>query len=197
MKRLFLLVGLIMVATISACSGADRKTKIEIKGQTVEVDTFTARHYGENKIYDALQRDEFVKKVSKPKDAKNFGKKLSLTIWKAFTPEDIFDGEVSVVYYEKGVEIVKNGKSWYYDYAHMSYIGEKNLITGTASVLYPGVWEPAVVSFAQGLYSREIEYWYIYDCGYKDRETFYMFDLQQEKLGIKRLSDLIVDYKAF
>jgi len=120
-----------------------------------------------------------------------------MTVWKAFTPEKKFDGEVTVIYYEKGVEIVKNGKSWYYDYAHMSYIGEKILITGTASVLYPGVWEPAVVSFAQGLYSREIEYWYIYDCGYKDRETFYMFDFQQEKLGIKRLSDLIVDYKAF
>ena len=35
-----------------------------MNGIVVKVDTFTANHYGENIIYDAIQRDEYVKKVS-------------------------------------------------------------------------------------------------------------------------------------
>jgi len=64
MKRLLLLAGLVMATAVCACSGTsgkgnesflermfdDGKKEITVNGIVVKVDTFTANHYGENKI---------------------------------------------------------------------------------------------------------------------------------------------------
>jgi len=211
MKKLLFLAGLVMAAAVCACSGTSGKkaenalagifddggkTKIKMGDREVEVDTFVFNNYGEKKIYKAMQRDEYVKKVSKPKSAAGFGKKLSQTVWKAYAPRNIFIGEVVVTYYEKGVEVDKDGNSWFYDFAHMSYQGDKAAITATESVLHPGVWEPAVVSIST-IGGSDIKFQYLYDCGCPETEIFYMFDYEQKKFNTYKIQDLIVSQEKY
>lgn len=211
MKKLLLLAGLVMATAVCACSGTSGKkaenalaaifddggkTKIKMGDREVEVDTFIFNNYGEKKIYKAMQRDEYVKKVSKPKSAKEFGKKLSQTVWKAYAPRGIMIGEVVVVCYEKGVEVDKDGKSWFYDFAHMSYKGDKAAISATESVLHPGVWEPVGVSI-NTVGGSDIEFQYLYDCGCPEEEVFYMFDYKQKKFNTYKIQDLIVSQEKY
>ncbi len=211
MKRLILMAGLVMATAVCACSGTSGKkaenalagvfddggkTKIKIGDREVEVDTFIFNNYGEKKIYKAMQRDEYVKKVSKPKSTAGFGRKLSRTVWKAYAPRDIFIGEVIVTCYEKGVEVNKDGKSWFYDFAHMSYKKDKALISATESVLYPGVWEPVAVSVNK-VGSPGFKFLYIYDCGSPETEEFYMFGYEQKKFNTYKIEDLIVSQEKY
>ena len=211
MKRLILMAGLVMATAVCACSGTSGKkaenalagifddggkVKMKMGDREVEVDSFIFKNYGEKKIYKAMQRDEYVKKVSKPKSAAGFGKKLSQTVWKAYAPRNIFIGEVVVTYYEKGVEVNKDGKSWFYDFAHMSYQGDKAAITATESVLHPGVWEPAVVTI-NTVGSQGFKFQYIYDCGCPETEIFYMFDYKQKEFNTYKIEDLIVSQKKY
>ena len=199
MKKILFLTGLVMAAVIvlGACSGSGgKKTKIDVMGETVKVDTFTANHYNLYVINEALKRDKYVQKVTKPSSAKDFGRRLSEITWKAVKPDKKVAGEVTILLYERGLEVVKDGKSWFYDFANISYDGDKNLITATESILYPGVWEPAAVSIntAGG---DDIQYWYIYDCGCEEKERFYLSKYDRRKLQIKTIPDLIVSQKTF
>ncbi len=211
MKKMFLLAGLVVVIAMCACSGTSgkktenalagifddgSKTTIKLGNREVEVDTFIFNNYGEKKIYKAMQRDEYVKKVPKPKNAQNFGKKMSKTIWKAYAPRNIFIGEVVVICYEKGVEVNKDGNSWFYDFDHMSYEGDKAAITATESVLHPGVWEPAAVTI-NTVGGSDLKFQYLYDCGCPEEESFYMFGYEQKKFNTYKVENLIVNQEKY
>jgi hypothetical protein len=97
---------------------------------------------------------------------------------------------------EKGVEVDKDGNSWFYDFAHMSYQGDKAAITATESVLHPGVWEPAVVTI-NTVGSQGFKFQYIYDCSCPEEEDFYMFGYEQKKFNTYKIEDLIVSQKKY
>lgn len=190
-KMLFLLACLVMVS-VMACSSSDRKKTAEVWGEKVRVDTFSLSHYHPRTIHIALERDKYVSKVSKPKSASSFGKKLSETVWKAVMEDKTFAGEITIVRYEKGLEVIKDGQSWFYDFEHMS-CGSKALFSAAEVILSPGEWEPVVVSQSD----QDICFRYAYDCGWPDTQEFYMWDYEQKKFGIKGIDDLIISKREF
>ena len=186
MKKLLFLTGLVMAAVLSACSGGNSKgttrVKIDDVGWVV-VDTFTANHYTQYQIKDALAREEYVSKVTKPTDASTFGKKIAEREWRAFNANLEEKGTVTTIEYERGFEVIKDGKHWFYDIEHMNQNDIKPSIgVGAAeSVLHPGVWEPVQIrrSITNGVF-----FTFVYDCGAKEKELFIILESEQPKYKI-------------
>ncbi len=202
MRKLLFLTGLVMAAVLIACSGNASanssspstasgdggKTTVTIDGKKVEVDTFTANHYENFEIQDALKREAYVCKKVKPTSASFFGRKLAEVVWRAIRPDRTENGTVTVVYYEKGIEIKKNEQSWFYDDFKFK---ERYLrtLSATESILHPGIWEPAYVEFnSRGL----LVFTYAYTAGCPDEEYIPFFKYQSKKLGILEINNLIL-----
>ena len=186
MKKLLFLTGLVMAAVLSACSGGNSKgttrVKIDDLGWVV-VDTFTANHYTQYQIRDALMREEFVSQVTKPTDASSFGKKIAEREWRAFDANLNEKGTVTTVEYEKGYEVIKDGKHWFYDIDHMNQneIKPSMDIAAAESVLHPGVWEPVQIRRSM---TNDVFFTFIYDCGASKRESFLIWEFEQPKYKI-------------
>jgi len=186
MKKLLFLTGLVMAAVLSACSGGTPRNTTRIKVDDVGwvvVDTFTANHYTQYQIKDALAREEYVSKVTKPTDASSFGKKIAEREWRAFNANLEEKGTVTTVEYERGFEVIKDGKHWFYDNEHMNQNDIKLSIgVGAAeSVLHPGVWEPVQIRRS---ITNDVFFTFVYDCGAKEREIFLIYEDEQPKYKI-------------
>ena len=181
-------------------SGGGSTTTVKIDGKSVEVDTFTAKHYIEMHIAEALVREKFTSKLPKISNASGFGKKKAEVVWRTFAPHGInFSlieyGKATVIHYQKGVEIVRDGKSWYY--ANIPYDGLSSIfhITAVESVLHPGVWEPAYANLSFGGSDLEIHFLYKGACKEDHWMTFY--DFEQKKYGINSNSDMQISVKEY
>ena len=204
MKKLLFLAGLIMVAALSSCSGNGGKTgesaadasttKVTIDGISVEVDTFTAKHYAEYIIKDALAREEFVSKVTRPTDASAFGKKKAEAVKRAFNANVEECGTVTIVYYENGLEVIKDGKSWFYDGFPYDEFRSIRTISAAESVLHPGQWEPIHIDF---LLTKSWECLYVYDGDYKGKECFYIREYKRNDLKLLEYEDFTISQKTF
>jgi len=199
MKKLLFLTGLVMAAVLSACSGGNSKgtTKVKIDDLGwVVVDTFTANHYADYQIRDALMREEFVSKVTKPTGASSFGKKIAEREWRAFNANLEEKGTVTTIEYERGFEVIKDGKHWFYDTNH---IDESDLefrmdIGAAESVLHPGVWEPVWIDRTM---LNSVAFYFIYRCGWKDIEGFYISEREQPKFRIYDGGDVKIKETRF
>ncbi|MBO7588827.1 MAG: hypothetical protein J6T18_05315 [Bacteroidaceae bacterium] len=199
MKKLLFLTGLVMAAVLSACSGGNSKgttrVKIDDVGWVV-VDTFTANHYTQYRIKNALTREEYVSKVTKPTDASTFGKKIAEREWRAFNVNLEEKGTVTTVEYERGFEVIKDGKHWFYDIEHMnqSNIEIRMDIGAAESVLHPGVWEPVEIRRSM---SNDVFFTFVYDCGAKERESFLIWEPEEPKYRIYGTSDVRIKETRF
>lgn len=175
-----------VVLALQSCSGksststgsaSDETVEITIMDKSYTVNRYTAENYDPKlQIYGALLREQNLDGVIQPTDASTFGKKTAEFEWKAFknptkdkNNPSVLDktlvsaGTVKVIHYEKGIEVVKDGKSWFYDAAYLyksdesdsSPVGvfvvmerkemEEPCLSATESILHPGVWEPSTV----------------------------------------------------
>ena len=212
MKKFIILTGLVMAAAFIACGGnanantsspagtsADgSKTTVTIDGKSIEVDTFTAKHYIEANLAEALIREKFTSKLPKITDASTFGKKKAEVVWRAFAPHGfgsglIEYGKVTVIHYEKGLEIIRNGKSWYY--GNIPYDGIFSIanITAVESVLHPGIWEPANLSLS----GSDLLFKFMHKGGCKESHFIIMWDFEQKKYGINSNSDMQISVKEY
>lgn len=210
MKKLLYFAGLVMATALSCVSCSNKSEKVTVSqsspttdfktesGETVELDSFVVNHYNHLCINEALAREQFVSKVQKKQNAADFGKKRFVIKAKTLSQYDVPvgtkgtpNGEVSVIHYQKGVEVVRDGKSWFYDFAHFRFDdADTREYIAAESVLHPGVWEP--VETGWGFY-HDIELRFVYTCGYEDRmeKVSYSEGIVKKK-NIKYDSDLII-----
>ena len=210
MKKLLYFAGLVMATALSCVSCSNKSEKVTVSqsspttdfktesGETVELDSFVVNHYNHLSINEALAREQFVSKVQKKQNAADFGKKRFVIKAKTLSQYDVPvgtkgtpNGEVSVIHYQKGVEVVRDGKSWFYDFAHFRFDdADTREYIAAESVLHPGVWEP--VETGWGFY-HDIELRFVYTCGYEDRmeKVSYSEGIVKKK-NIKYDSDLII-----
>ncbi len=213
MKKLLFLAGLVMAAVLIACgnananssspaetSGGGSTTTVKIDGKSVEVDTFTAKHYTNDAIAEALVREKFTSKLPKISSASGFGKKKAEVVWRAFAPHgfsiDFVEyGRATVVHYEKGIEIIRDGNSWFY--GNIPYDGPSSIfhITAVESVLHPGVWEPAYADLSFG--GSDLELHFLYKGACKEDHWILFYDFQQKKYGINSNSDMQISTKEY
>ncbi len=199
-----------MAAALSCVSCSNKSEKVTVSqsspttdfktesGETVELDSFVVNHYNHLSINEALAREQFVSKVQKKQNAADFGKKRFVIKAKTLSQYDVPvgtkgtpNGEVSVIHYQKGVEVVRDGKSWFYDFAHFRFDdADTREYIAAESVLHPGVWEP--VETGWGFY-HNIELRFVYTCGYEDRMEKVSYSEEiVKKQNIKYDSDLII-----
>lgn len=209
MKKLLLVTGLVMAAVLIACGNAgatsptttsgDGSTKIvKINGKSVEVDAYTAENFTPTKIGEAIAREKFTSQLPKIASAAAFGKKRAEVIWRAIVPH-IFTtdlGTVCVTYYDKGVQITKDGKSWFY--GNINYEGLSTLyhVAATESVLHRGVWEPVYVETASGN-NPDFRYHFLHKGKCKEDHWVLLLAFDREEFGINSISDLQVSVKEF
>lgn len=219
MQKYLLVTGLFIVTFLSSCLGNGgsngetttdpSKTKVEIDGRYVEVDTFTANHYYKHQIQKAIDREDVVSKVVRPTDASSFGKKKAKVVNRAFNANVEECGTVTIIFYEKGLEIVKDGQSWFYDgenlienplrdsyeygkrYPDIHYIRD---FGAAESVLHPGIWEPILKNY---LITNDWECKYAYTGEYTGNDSFYITERQQKQLGLFEYSEWIISKETY
>lgn len=150
MKKVFW-TGLVMVAVVLfSCSNKqleNGKVAIRIDGEKYVVPAETVEKFTESDIKLAWDRYNYLQEnnIKPPKDASEFGLKLFELYWKAVDRNCKVIGLVTVVHYEKGVEVVKDGKSWFYDFKNFVMVSPRRFeFYAMESVMQPGVWEPVV-----------------------------------------------------
>ena len=202
-KNLFLVVIGAIALVLTACSSktksplafmASATTSVEVNGESIDVDTFVVNHYMKTRVKEALLRDKAVRNVTRPTDASSFGKKKAEVHWRAFEGDLRGDkyfkevGTVTVVHYEKGLEIIKDGQSWFYD--GFQYV-ERNIwhISAASSILHRPQWEPVDVAF----HSTDFGFIYLYPQGYDGMETFSATEDDREGMNIGKIGDLYAD----
>lgn len=191
-KTLFLsIIGAIaIVMNFISCNQA--KKNLVVNGITNSVDTFVVNHYSEHRIEGAISRDVATRDIIFPTDASSFGQKKAEVRWRAFD-EDMQAvghvrevGKVIVVHYEHGLEIIKDGQSWFYDGFEYD---EDNLIDITAgiSVLHRPRWEPVTFSYKGSL--LVFEYSYPIQC--QGQEWFSIGEDMRYDLNISNRGDVL------
>ena len=205
-KKLFLsIVGAIVLAmTFTACSTNNGKgsflntTTIDVDGKSYSVDKSILEHYTETHVKQALKRADVQKDIMRPADASTFGAKKAEVEWCAFEEDLKADkfakkvGTVTVVHYEDGLEIIKDGQSWFYD--GFSY-REENIrsISASLAILDSPRWEPAKIK----LTDLGVEYEYLYLKNYNGWERWIMVSYAREYFGIRDKDDIILSRKKY
>lgn len=198
-KFLPLLILVSLIVMISSCDQSKVTVYVD-GGYAYKVDTAVMNQYGEIRVKLALQRDRRYSQENLPVNASNFGPKKAEFNWRAF----VYDlrtlnnrlekgelvvsnwkevGIVTVVHYEKGLEIIKDGQHWYYD----GYDYDEDNIhrySGGLSKLHSPRWEPVKV----GDNGWKFEYDYPKDNNCLEIEHFYDSDGRYHKVNC--LSDL-------
>ena len=191
-KKLFLSIVVAIVATMtfSSCKGNSQSSNSE-EGSG-KVDSYVETHYPETQVKKALQRDIEVQTVIRPTDASNFGSKKAEVHWRALIndrTEDNFvkeDGMVTIVHYEHGLEIIKDGVSWFYDGFEYSEANVMQIGAGL-SILHRPRWEPVNIRFS----STDLLYEYLYPVGHKSSESFIIAESELYKLDINQRGDIL------
>lgn len=215
MKKLLYFAGLVVAAALSCVGCSNKNEKVTMSqlsptttfktesGETVELDSFVVNHYDHVSINNALAREQYVSKVQKKQNAADFGKKRFVIKAKTLSQYDFPvgtkgtpNGEVSVIHYQKGVEVVRDGKSWFYDFAHFRFDdADTREYIAAESVLHPGVWEPVETGWG---FFHDIELRFVYSCGYEDRMEKISYDENiVAKQKIKNISDLVISKNKY
>lgn len=196
-KNVFLIIigTIALVFELSSCNFATKRMNVD--GVSQDIDTFVINHYHKNRIEKALQRDAAMNNVVFPTDARYLGVKKAEVTWRAFD-EDFHHiyrdlGVVTVVHYEHGLEIKKDGQSWYYDGIEYN---EDNLtdISAALSILHRPQWEPALIGYKFNHYTYE----FLYPLGNTVSETVSIIgEALYDKYKINYKTDLIVSNKEY
>jgi len=197
-KKILSIIGAIaLLMTFSSCSN-NSKSSIVVDGKSYSVDKFLLEHYTETQVEQALKRADAQINVVRPTDASSFGVKKAEVSWRAFEKDLKADnqtkevGTVTIIHYENGIEIIKDGNTWFYDGFEFR---EWNMwsITASIAILDRPRWEPTRVKFTD--IGVEFEYLYLKD--YNGWERWIMSSLAREKFGIKDEDDMILEYKKY
>ena len=203
MKNLKFWAGLVMAAVcvlvFTSCGRSDGKVKVSFDSGSAWVDSITAANYLPHEIEQAVHREEFLSKYQQPTDASAFGKKIRSITWRALDSNCKDKGTVEVIKYENGVEVVKDGKHWFYGgYDRFAkspeYCREEAQFAAMESVLHPGVWEPVELEFS---FSGDLIYKFAYTCGYEGQCEIYLWDFEIIKYRIDNFGDLMVSSKKY
>lgn len=238
MKKFLLCAGLVMAAACMSSCGAKNGGKaggddessctktVSINGVEYKIDCYSADNYSTmQQIHGALLREAYLGDVQRPVDASSFGKKTAELEWRAFknptkdesnpgslklTP--IPAGTVTVIHYERGLEVKKDGKSWFYS-ADWLYEGNKfgdtpqdvfnfwekeertePQISAVESILHPGVWEPATVFISDIV--EEITFVLRYGSGYPEKGAAECHSVRNE-MKISSPKELVISQKFY
>ena len=189
--------GIALVMTFTACSN-NSKSSIVVDGKSYSVDKDILEHYNEIQVGQALKRADAQINVVRPTDASTFGAKKAEVKWRAFEDDLKADnqtkevGTVTVIHYENGLEIIKDGNSWFYDGFEFDE-WKMWCITASIAILDRPRWEPTRVKLTD--IGVEFEYLYLKD--YNGWERWIMTSIAREKFGIKADDDMILEYKKY
>jgi hypothetical protein len=198
-KKILSIIGAIaLLMTFSSCSN-NSKSSIVVDGKSYSVDKFLLEHYTETHVKQALKRADAQVNVVRPTDASSFGAKKAEVTWYAYEEDlksDLFVnkvGTVTVVHYENGIEIIKDGQHWFYD--GFTYTREWNMwsITASIAILDRSRWEPTRIRISD----TGVDFDYLYMKDYNGFESWGMTSIAREKLGIKDSHDMISEYKKY
>lgn len=196
-KKILSIIGAIaLLMTFTACSNSS-KSSIVVDGKSYSVDKFLLEHYTETHVKQALKRADAQVNVVRPTDASSFGAKKAEVTWYAYEEDlksDLFVnkvGTVTVVHYENGIEIIKDGNTWFYDGFEFD---EWNMwsITASMAIMDRPRWEPTRIKFTEG-----VDFKYLYMKDYNGFESWGMTSIAREKFGIKDKNDMILEYKKY
>lgn len=197
-KKLILsiVVAIASTMTFSSCNGNSKSSNSgEGPGK---VDSYAETHYSESQIKEAIQRDIDVQNFIRPTDASSFGEKKAEVKWRAFEKdmkEKIFvkeKGEVIIIHYEHGLEIIKDGQHWFYDGFEYDDYNISSISAGIA-ILHRPRWEPVCARFS----GADLLFEYLYPIGHKTIETFFIAETILEILNINRIGDIILSVKKY
>lgn len=186
-----------LVMTFTACLN-NSKSYIVVDGKSYSVDKFLLEHYTETHVKQALRRADAQVNVVRPTDASSFGAKKAEVTWYAYEEDlkaDLFVnkvGTVTVVHYENGIEIIKDGNTWFYDGFEFRE-GNMRSITASIAILDRPRWEPTRITFTEG-----VDFKYLYMKDYNGlSESWGMTSIAREKFGIKDKDDMILESKKY
>lgn len=198
-KKFLSIIGVIaLLMTFSSCSN-NSKSLIVVDGMSYSVDKFLLEHYTETHVKQALKRAYAQVNVVRPTDASSFGAKKAEVTWYAYEEDlkaDLFVnkvGKVTVIHYENGIEIIKDGNTWFYDGFEFD---EWNMwsITASIAIMDRPRWEPTRIRFSD----TGVDFKYLYMKDYNGlSESWGMTSIAREKLGIKDRHDMISEYKKY
>ena len=186
-----------LVMTFTACSN-NSKSSIVVDGKSYSVDKDILEHNTETHVKQALKRADAQINVVRPTDASTFGAKKAEVKWRAFEYDlkaDNFTkevGTVTVIHYENGLEIIKDGNSWFYDGFEFEE-WKMWRITASIAILDKPRWEPTDITFTD----CGVEFEYLYLKNYNGWERWIMVSFAREKFGIKDEDDMILEYKKY
>lgn len=182
--------------TFGSCKGNSQSSNSE-EGPG-KVDSYVETHYPKTQVKEALQRDIEVQRVIRPTDASNFGVKKAEVQWRAFEKDMQVRnfvrevGKVTVIHYEHGLEIIKDGQSWYYDGFEYDEYNISSICAGIA-ILHRPRWEPVLVRFS----GSDLLFEYLYPRGHTSIETFMISESNLYKLGINYITDVVIEEKKY
>lgn len=197
-KKILSIIGAIaLVMTFTACLN-NSKSYIVVDGKSYSVDKFLLEHYTETHVKQALKRADAQVNVVRPTDASSFGAKKAEVTWYAYEEDLKADkfvnkvGTVKVVHYENGIEIIKDGNTWFYDGFEFRE-GNMRSITASIAILDRPRWEPTRITFTEG-----VDFKYLYMKDYNGlSESWGMTSIAREKFGIKDKDDMILESKKY
>ncbi len=196
-KVLLSIIGAIaLVMTFGSCKGNSQSSNSE-EGPG-KVDSYVETHYPETQVKKALQRDIEVQRVIRPTDASNFGVKKAEVQWRAFEKDMQVRhfvrevGKVTVIHYEHGLEIIKDGQSWYYDGFEYDEYNISSISAGIA-ILHRPRWEPVLVRFS----GSDLLFEYLYPIGHTSIESFMISESDLYELGINYITDVVIEEKKY
>lgn len=196
-KVLLSIIGAIaLVMTFGSCKGNSQSSNSE-EGPG-KVDSYVETHYPKTQVKKALQRDIEVQRVIRPTDASNFGVKKAEVQWRAFEIDMQVRhfvrevGKVTVIHYEHGLEIIKDGQSWYYDGFEYDEYNISSISAGIA-ILHRPRWEPVLVRFSVA----DLLFEYLYPIGHTSIESSIIAESDLYELGINRIGDLIISAEKY
>lgn len=195
-KLFFIIVTAIAVSiTFTACNSKGSQSSsdsgTEENAQSYDLDLLK-KQYTQQRIDAALKRNIAVQNTVRPSDASTFGAKKAEVKWRAFEEDLSIDnlirevGIVTVVHYEKGVEIIKDGTSWYYDGINYE---KSNLmhVSAALAILDQPRWEPTYVQFSgTSLYCK-----FIYPEGHDEEESFFLFAFVLRSVDVNGIGDML------
>lgn len=196
-KVLLSIIGAIaLVMTFGSCKGNSQSSNSE-EGPG-KVDSYVETHYSEIQVKEALQRDIEVQRVIRPTDASNFGVKKAEVQWRAFE-EDMQVrhfvrevGKVTVIHYEHGLEIIKDGQHWFYDGFQYDDHNISSISAGMA-ILHRPRWEPVCARFS----GADLLFEYLYPIGHTSIESSFIAESDLYELGINGIGDIIISSKKY
>lgn len=207
MKKILVLMGMVMasIALMSSCSSKPNSDTHPV-AQDTEMSTIDAdvtKNYSKADIEKAQIREEIIKDFDKPNNASTFGKKICQSQKRlfTFTLSGIKEvGVATLIVYQKGIEIDKDGKSWFYDFANSTErfqqvdYPELNY-TAVQSILHKDVWEPAYISSDLGTGTPSFYLRPIYGNFAKDeaqQEIFIFWNYAQGELNVTNTADFTI-----